>query len=160
MSDGRRLALAVSQEQGRPASSHDDARAHASTVAAAQADPITAAQLLLELGDAGAAEAVLVSAFDRIEGSDYPRLVPLAEALQTRNFALGATACYRALLLAILARAYARAYGHAASYLRKLRQLAAQLPPQHSLASHEAFEAGLRASHPRKTAFWSRVTAG
>ena len=40
--------------------------------------------------------------------------------------------------------AYARAYGHAASYLRKLRQLAAQLPPQHSLASHEAFEAGLR----------------
>ena len=143
-----------------PASSQDDARAHASKVAAAQADPITAAQLLLQLGDAGAAEAVLVSAFDRIEGSDYPRLVPLAEALQTRNCPLGATACYRALLLAILARAYARAYGHAASYLRKLRQLAAQLPPQHSLASHEAFEAGLRASHPRKTAFWSRVTAG
>ena len=86
--------------------------------------------------------------------------MPLAAALEKVRHPLGATACYRALLLAILDRAYARAYGHAASYLGKLRQLAAELGPQRDLESHAAFEAALRAQHPRKTVFWGRVTAG
>jgi hypothetical protein len=143
-----------------PAESHSAARAHAHQVAAAQADPITAANLLHELGDAGAAEAVLVSGFARIEGNDYFRLVPLAEALEAQQRPTGASACYRALLLATLARAYARAYGHAANYLGKLRRLARELPQQHGLESHESFEAALRAKQGRKTAFWSRVAAG
>jgi hypothetical protein len=143
-----------------PAEARDAAGEHARQAAEAHANPITAATLLLELGDAGAAESLLVRRHADIDGGDYPRLVPLAEALEKSRNRLGATACYRALLLAILARAYARAYGHAASYLGKLRQLAAELPPQHGLEPHAAFEAALRAQHPRKTAFWSRVTAG
>lgn len=138
----------------------DAAGEHARQAAEALANPIAAATLLLELGDTGAAEALLVRRHAAIDGRDYPRLVPLAEALEKSQHRLGATACYRALLLAILDRAYARAYGHAASYLGKLRQLAAELGPQHDLESHGAFEAALRAKHPRKTAFWSRVTAG
>ena len=138
----------------------DAAGEHARQVAEALANPIAAATLLLELGDADAAEELLVRRHADLDGRDYPLLVPLAESLEKSQHRLGATACYRALLLAILDRAYARAYGHAASYLGKLRQLAAELPPQHSLESHPAFEAALRAQHPRKTAFWSRVTAG
>jgi hypothetical protein len=32
--------------------------------------------------------------------------------------------------------------------------------PQHDLEPHAALEVALRDQHPRKTAFWSRVTAG
>jgi hypothetical protein len=69
----------------------------------------------------------------------------------------GATACYRALLLAILARAYARAYGHAARYFKKLTEIALQQPDLQPLATHESFEAIVRTKHARKVAFWSRV---
>ncbi len=143
-----------------PEEERESAAEHARQVADALASPTAAATLLLELGDADAAEAQLVRRHADIDGRDYPLLVPLAETLEKSQRRLGATACYRALLLAILDRAYARAYGHAASYLGKLRQLAAELPPQPGLEPHAAFEAALRAQHPRKTAFWSRVTAG
>ena len=143
-----------------PEKERDAAGEHARQVAETLAKPIAAATLLLELGDASAAETLLVRRHADIDGRDYLSLVPLAEALEKSQHQLGATACYRALLLAILDRAYARAYGHAASYLGKLRQLATGLPPQCGLEPHTAFEAALRAQHPRKTAFWSRVTAG
>jgi len=69
----------------------------------------------------------------------------------------GATACYRALLLAILARAYARAYGHAARYFKKLGEIALRQPDLQPLATHESFEAIVRTKHARKVAFWSYV---
>lgn len=123
------------------------------------ADPITAAQLLLEVGDEAAAESALVDHCGEINGNDYPRLVPLAEAFEERHRVVAATVCYRALLLGILSRAYVRAYRHAARYLVRLRHLATETSVSPPLESHEAFEAALKARHARKAAFWNHVKA-
>lgn len=120
-------------------------------------DPVTAARLLLEIGDAQAAESVLVARADQIDGKDYPRLVPLAEEMKERGRPLGATACYRALLSAILARAYMRAYGHGANYLSELRTLARAVSTFESMESHASFEASIRSKHGRKVSFWKHV---
>jgi hypothetical protein len=56
-------------------------------------------------GDAAFAEALLVARYIDADGKSYPRLVPLAEALEGQHCPLGATACYRVLLLGILTRA-------------------------------------------------------
>ena len=142
-----------------PVASRPTTEAAARRRAEAESDPIAAARLLLEIGDAALAEALLVARYGDIDGKSYPRLVPLAESLEGRHCALGATACYRALLLGILTRAYAKAYGHGARYLAKLRQLATEVPDPHPLERHELFEAALKAKHGRKVAFWKQVKA-
>lgn len=123
-------------------------------------DPVTAAGLLLEVGDEAAAESVLVARYGELNGRDYSRLQGLAETMEARHRAVGATACYRALLLDILSRAYVRAYAHAARYLGKLRHLALEAPDPRPLESHETFEAAIRAKHARKVSFWNHVKAG
>jgi hypothetical protein len=67
-------------------------------------------------------------------------------------------AIYRALLTAILNRAYVRAYGHAARSLARLREIAATDVGLLPLESHEDFEAAIRSRHARKTAFWAHVS--
>ena len=96
--------------------------------------------------------------FPNISG-DYDRLVPLAQVLEKNGRLLGAIVCYRALLVAILARGYARAYGHAAEYLRALRRLDAQVGNYASLSTHQAFESSIRSAHGRKVSFWNRIRA-
>jgi hypothetical protein len=140
-----------------PVASRPTTEAAARRRAEAESDPIAAARLLLEIGDAALAEALLVARYGDIDGNSYLRLVPLAEALEGQHCTLGATACYRALLLGILTRGYAKAYGHGARYLAKLRQLAAEVPDLHPLERHELFEAVLKAKHGRKGAFWNQV---
>jgi hypothetical protein len=82
--------------------------------------------------------------------------VPLGQAPAKKRRVLGTIACYRALLGAILARAYARAYGYAGEYLRTLRCLDGQVDDYGSLAKHEAFESSIRGTHGRMS-FWKRV---
>jgi hypothetical protein len=142
-----------------PAESQGGAVAGARRRAAEQPDPVAAARLLLEIGDEAAAESLLVVRHDQIDGRDYLRLVPLAETMEERRRVVGATACYRALLLGILSRAYVRAYGHAASYLARLRRLAAETADLQPLEPHDAFEAALKAKHARKVSFWNKVSA-
>jgi len=77
--------------------------------------------------------------------------------MEKKGRQLGAVVCYRALLTAILTRAYARAYGHAAEYLAALRQLDLQVHGYGALPTHNAFEAALRDKHGRKVAFWNRL---
>jgi hypothetical protein len=134
-----------------------DAAAHARQRANDQSDPVTAANLLLELGADGEAESALLARFDQVDGRDYPRLTALAETMKAKQRRLGATACYRALLLAILTRGYARAYTHGARYLRELHALAREMPTLQPLEPHATFEAELRARHGRKTSFWKHV---
>ncbi len=119
-------------------------------------DPVAAARLLLALDDAAAAEELLIARRASVRGESYYHLVSLAQALENQR-PRAAIVCYRALLLAILGRAYARAYGHAADYLRALRRLHTQLFDYGVLETHEAFEASIRHAHPRKVAFWSRL---
>ena len=124
-------------------------------VASALPNPGLAAQILVELHREADAEAVLVGMAAAIDGADYFMLPTLAKTLAEGGRLKAATAIYRALLLNILERANARAYGHAARYLERLQLMSptdlAPLPP------HEDFLAQLRSKHGRKTAFWSLV---
>ncbi|GAC1426883.1 MAG: hypothetical protein NVSMB6_27130 [Burkholderiaceae bacterium] len=142
-----------------PEASRHSACEHARLLALEHEDPTTAAMLLLDIGDDEAAEAMLLAEPARIRGDNYGALVPLAQALKTHQCWRGETAIYRALLTAILARGYSRAYGHAARYWVRLREIAATGIGLLPLESHEAFEAVIRLHHARKTAFWAHVNS-
>jgi hypothetical protein len=146
-----RTSLAPAEQHGAAAIARK--RAHGSD------DPITGAQLLLALDDDAAAEALLMARHASLRGEEYYRLVPLAQTMEKKGRLLGSVVCYRTLLTAILARAYVRAYGHAAEYLGALRQLDLRVPGYGPLPTHETFEAVLRNTHGRKVAFWSRLGA-
>jgi hypothetical protein len=140
-----------------PEASTHEALERARELALDHDDSTTAAVLLLDVGDDEAAEAMLLAAPARIRGDNYGALVPLAQALKTHQRFRGETAVYRALLPAILDRAYARAYGHAARYWARLREIAATGVGLLPLESHTDFEAAIRSRHSRKTAFWAHV---
>lgn len=141
--------------EGLPPQQQAAAMERAGGIALALPNPGLSAQILVELHREVDAEAVLVDKAAAIDGADYYALPPLAKMLAERGRYKGATAIYRALLLSILERANARAYGHAARYLERLQLMsAANLAP---LPSNEDFLAQLRSKHGRKTAFWSLV---
>jgi hypothetical protein len=140
-----------------PEVARTEAVARARQLALEHDDLTAAAALLLELGDAAAAEARLLAEPGRIDGNDYGRLVPLAKALRADDCPRGETVVYRALLKGILDRAYARAYGHAARYWARLGEIAGSGISLLPLPSHEDFEAETRARHGRKPAFWAHV---
>jgi hypothetical protein len=136
---------------------HTEALAKAREFALAHKNAAAAATVLLELGDADAAEEKLLAEPDGIDGGAYGSLVPLAKALRDHDCPRGETAVYRALLRDVLDRANTRAYGHASRYWARLREIAnagASLLP---LPPHEAFEAEIRARHARKSSFWAHV---
>ena len=139
---------------------HEQAPAieHARELAAAHANPTVVALLLMDIGDDSAAEVALVRDRGAIEGRDYGTLVPLAEALERKGLWTGATVVYRALLVAILDRAYAPAYHHAARYWARLAALAPNCTVLRHLESPETFEARIRAQHKRKSSFWAHVS--
>ncbi|NWG73492.1 MAG: hypothetical protein HXY24_02610 [Rubrivivax sp.] len=130
---------------------------HARTLARACADPVTAARLLLETEDGDGAQATLVAKAEHVDGGDYTRLVPLAEALEERALWVGATVVYRALLAQILARAYSPAYRHAARYWARLQAITQRAPSLAPLSSQAMFEAEVRRDHARKSSFWALV---
>ena len=131
---------------------------HARELAAAHANPTVVALLLMDIGDDSAAEVALVRDRGAIEGRDYGSLVPLAEALERKGLWTGATVVYRALLVAILDRAYAPAFHHAARYWARLAALEPNCTVLRHLESPETFEARIRAQHKRKSSFWAHVS--
>ncbi len=141
-----------------PEAARPEAVVHARQLALRHEDLTAAATLLLQLGDAAAAEARLLDEPGRIDGNDYGRLVPLAKALRADECPRGETVVYRALLKGILDRAYARAYGHAARYWARLGEIADGGVSLLPLPSHEDFEAEIRTRHGRKAAFWAHVS--
>lgn len=140
-----------------PASAWETANAEARDRAQATGDVISAAHLLLAIEDDRGAEGLLVDRQASIRGESYYHLLPIAETLESRGRLLGAVACYRALLEAVLARAYVRAYAHGARYLAKLRSLAPRIGDYGALSTHDELEQHLQAKHGRKTSFWSHV---
>jgi hypothetical protein len=129
----------------------------ARALAAHETDPEVAARLLLEIGDDAGAQATVLAHADKLDGRRYDTLRALAEAFEARECWAGATAVYRALMLAILERAYTPAYGHAARYWQRLRELAARCADPSPLAVPAAFEAVVRQQHGRKSSFWALV---
>jgi hypothetical protein len=134
-----------------------DAIARARELALAHKDPARAAIVLLQLGDARSAEGKLLANPGGIDGGAYGSLVPLARALRDHDCPRGETVLYRALLNGILDRAYARAYGHAARYWARLREIANSGVDLLPLSPPDAFESEMRARHARKTSFWAHV---
>jgi hypothetical protein len=55
-------------------------------------------------------------------------------------------------------RGYAKAYAHAARYLRELRATAPQIEDFHGHPTHADYERSLRMAHGRKTSFWQRLS--
>jgi hypothetical protein len=91
-------------------------------------DLVTAASLLIELGDVETAESRVVADADRLSGEYYGSLESLTKAFRTHACWRAETVVYRALLLGILDRAYAKAYRHGARYWARLGEIAASGP--------------------------------
>lgn len=104
-----------------------------------------------------AAQALLLARWGSVRGDAYYSLLPLAQVLEKKGYLLGAVVCYRALLTNILARGYAKAYGHGVKYLRVLRRLDTQIMDYGLLDAHQAFELLIRRAHARKLSFWNRI---
>jgi hypothetical protein len=134
-----------------------EAIGHARQKALAHANVAAAAMVLLKIGDPQAAEHKLMTNPLSVDGSAYGHLLPLAKELRAHNCPRGETVIYRALLNAILDRAYARAYGHAARYWARLRDIAHSGVGLAPLSPADTFEAEIRTRHGRKTAFWANV---
>lgn len=140
-----------------PPAAHASAIERARAWARQESDPETAARLLLAAGDDEAAQATVLEHADGLDGRRYDTLRALAEAFEARGCPAGAIAAYRALMLAILERAYTPAYGHAARYWRMLGELAAAGADLAPLPSTAAFETEVRQRHGRKSSFWALV---
>jgi hypothetical protein len=92
------------------------------------------------------------------DGRRYEVLVPAAEALEYTHPA-AATILYRALLTDILSRAKSAAYTHAARYLMRLDDLAANTDAAAipDISTHATFKAEIAKAHGRKSGFWAHV---
>jgi hypothetical protein len=118
----------------------------------------TAAQLLFALDEPELAERLIVERAAELDGRNYVMLTELVATSKMQGRLLAATVLLRALVDAILARAYAKAYGHAGRYLRELRALAEEIVDYRGHCSHVEYESSLRAKHGRKTSFWLHVS--
>jgi hypothetical protein len=115
------------------------------------------ALFLCQTGYAADVEHYVLERHAAVDGSYYHEILPLLEDLETRNLCLPATVLYRRLIESVLQTANYSAYGHAARYLHKLRELAPRIGDWKSIQPHDAYEAVIRAGHSRKTAFWARL---
>ncbi len=127
--------------------------------AAAHADQHRALDFFLSWPRLDLAAKLVLARRETWAGQHYGLLLPAAVALEHDHPAT-ATVLYRALLDDILHRARSQAYGHAARYLARLDDLANGDLASAGLIDHDAYRAGLRRSHGRKTGFWSLVESG
>ena len=142
-----------------PASAHPGAHERARQLALVHADPCVAAQILLANDEARDAETVLIGSAELVDGRRYEALPKMAEALLAKNCFRGASVLYRALLNSILERANSVAYGHAARYWWKLKEISASCETLDPLVTQAEYEAAVRAKNPRKVGFWAQVNA-
>jgi hypothetical protein len=117
----------------------------------------TAAELLFALDEPALAEQLIIDRAAELDGRSYELLTSLVEAAKAKGRLVAATLVWRALLDAIRARAYAKAYGHAARYLQGLRAVAPDIRDYRGHPTHEMCEQSLRRAHGRKTSFWARL---
>lgn len=125
--------------------------------ASRHADVHDALRFLMEAAQYGAAAELILARTADLDGRRYDMLVPMAEALAEPTGTLPAHAawlCLRALLSSILADGRRNAYGHAAHYLIRMRELA----PRAELGDAQAaLDAELAIAHRFKRSFWEAV---
>jgi hypothetical protein len=93
-----------------------------------------------------------------MDGRDYGRLRPAAEAL-TERYPVAATLLHRILAEDVLRRASSRQYQYAVRDVRACASLASLLPGEPGLDNHDVFLARLRREHGRKAGFWALLEA-
>jgi hypothetical protein len=99
--------------------------------------------------------AELILARDReLDGDQYWLLTSAAEALDEK-YPLAATLVLRSMITFSLERAKHTRYGHAARHLQTCEYLAKRIEDFGGHVDHQAFVAGLRLRHGRKTGFWN-----
>lgn len=99
-----------------------------------------------------AAELVLAR-HSEIDGNNYGLLTPAADALE-QSHPLAATLMLRAMIHYSLDKAKSTRYGHAARHMQTCEYLDKRIESFGDHAGHDAFVAGLRLRHGRKSGFW------
>lgn len=132
-------------------------RARACQEATTSPNVASAAELLFALEEPGLAEQLIVERSQALDGRNYGVLTALVKTAQAQRRLLAAALIRRALIDAILARGYAKAYAHAARYLIELRALSARIEDYRGHPPHASYEAALHQAHHRKASFWVRL---
>ena len=129
----------------------DEAMVHAATQ-----NLNRALEFFINWPDVRAAGALVRARSGELDGDHYFLYTPAAEALETRE-PLAATLLRRAMIDFTLGRARSSRYEHAARHLSECASIAPMIRDWSDVSNHTAYLAQLRAAHPRKTGFWSRV---
>ena len=108
---------------------------------------------LLDWPAHGLAAELVLSRHAELDGDHYWLLTPAAEALEG-SAPLAATLLLRSMIDHALDRAKYKRYGHAARHLQTCGYLAKRIEDFGRHPDHDAYVAGLRARHGRKTGFW------
>ena len=134
----------------------DDVEAEERAMARALAHPDRnlALRFLVAWPNLEAANRLVRAYYAEMDGRDYCRLRPAAEALAER-YPAAATLLHRALAEDVLRRASSRQYVYAVRDVRACASLLPLLVDEPGLENHEAFLARLKREHGRKTGFWA-----
>ena len=108
---------------------------------------------LLDWPAHGLAAELVLSRHAELDGDHYWLFTPAAEALEA-SAPLAATLLLRSMIDHALDRAKYKRYGHAARHLQTCGYLAKRIEDFGRHPDHDAYVAGLRARHGRKTGFW------
>lgn len=85
------------------------------------------------------------------------QLPELAKAFAAQDSPLAATLILRALSDSILARGVSKNYKIAVGYIHRMVALAEAVSDWKQFDDHDAYVAGLRKTHARKSAFWGKM---
>jgi hypothetical protein len=113
-------------------------------------DVAAAAELLFELNEPKLADKLITERAAELNGGFYGSLTSLVEKARNEGCFLAAILILRALLDAILKRAYAKAYGHGARYLRALQELGSRIDDYRGHPTHDVYEQTLRGEPMRR----------
>ncbi len=127
------------------------------TQAESSGDITTRLTMLLSLEQIEKAENLAAKSLVQLEQAFYSTVADLAKAFDKHNACLGATACYRALILDILREARSKAYTYAARYFKKLEVMESKISDFSSMSTHSEFVKQLKEMHGKKHSFWSKV---
>ncbi|MBS0123119.1 hypothetical protein KB874_03145 [Aestuariicoccus sp. KMU-90] len=119
-------------------------------------DVVTGLAFCLSWPDPALGAKVVLSRTEDLDGDTYEVLTPAAEILAPEH-PLAAVLVWRAMIRFALEKARSGRYGHASRHLTSCAQADAAIDDYSGHPDHQAFIAGLRGAHGRKSVFWSRV---
>jgi hypothetical protein len=112
---------------------------------------------LIELGAIDIAGGQVIEHRQRCHEIFYSHLGEMAKVFVKAKEYLAAVVCYRRLLEEILNDARSTAYDYAASYYQKLAMLDGLINGYLPMSDWQDYQAYLRQTHGRKSAFWRRI---